>query len=248
VRQVFAPPLGDAALAELYAYPPGPWLRANMVASVDGAGSLDGVTRGLSSDADRRLFALLRTLADVIVVGAATVRAEKYRPVRPHELRPDLRADRAPTPPIAVITSRLDLDPASPLISEAPASARTIIITTDRAPADRRAALDGPAEVIVAGRESVDLKAAAAALAERGHRRMLAEGGPHLLAQIIEAGLLDELCLTLSPVLAGPNGGRIVTGELPASTPHYLDLASVLEDDGYLLCRYTRKRPAVNGG
>ncbi len=93
----------------------------------------------------------------------------------------------------------------------------------------------------MAGEDAVDLKAAAAALAERGHRRMLAEGGPHLLAQIIEAGLLDELCLTLSPVLAGPNGGRIVAGELPASTPHYLDLASVLEDDGYLLCRYTRK-------
>jgi len=242
VRQIFAPPPGDAALAALYAYPPGPWLRANMVSSVDGAGSLDGVTRGLSSDADRRLFALLRTLADVIVVGAATVRAEKYKPVRQHELWPDLRAGRAPTPPIAVVTSRLDLDPASPLIAEAPASARTIVITTAQAPAGRRAALDGPAEVIVAGQETVDLKAAIAALAERGHRRMLAEGGPHLLAQIVEAGLLDELCLTLSPVLAGPNGGRILTGELPASTPRFLDLASVLEDDGYLLCRYTRKR------
>jgi riboflavin biosynthesis pyrimidine reductase len=241
VRQIFAPPPGDADLAALYAYPPGPWLRANMVASVDGAGSLDGVTRGLSSDADRRLFAVLRTLADVIVVGAATVRAEKYKPVRPHELRPDLRAGRPPTPPIAVITARLDLDPASPLITEAPASARTIIITTAQAPAGRRAALDGPAEVIVAGEERVDLKAAVDALAERGHRRMLAEGGPHLLAQIIEAGLLDELCLTLSPVLAGPAGGRIVTGEPAASTPRDLDLASVLEDGGYLLCRYTRR-------
>jgi riboflavin biosynthesis pyrimidine reductase len=240
VRQIFARAPGDADLAALYAYPPGPWLRANMVASVDGAGSLDGVTRGLSSDADRRLFAVLRTLADVIVVGAATVRAEKYKPVRPHELRPDLRAGRPPTPPIAVITARLDLDPASPLITEAPASARTIIITTAQAPAGRRAALDGPAEVIVAGEERVDLKAAVDALAERGHRRMLAEGGPHLLAQIIEAGLLDELCLTLSPVLAGPAGGRIVTGE-SAGPPHYLDLASVLEDDGYLLCRYTRR-------
>jgi riboflavin biosynthesis pyrimidine reductase len=241
MRQIFAPPLRDADLAPLYAYPPGPWLRANMVSSVDGAASLAGVTKGLSSAADRRVFALLRTLADVIVVGAATVRAEKYKPVRQPELWPDLRAGRPPTPPIAVITARLDLDPASPLLAEAPASARTIIITTAQAPADRRAALDGLAEVIVAGQESVDLKAATAALAERGHRRMLAEGGPHLLAQIVEAGLLDELCLTISPQLAGPAGGRILAGELPASSPHPLDLAHVLEDDGYLLCRYVRK-------
>ena len=93
----------------------------------------------------------------------------------------------------------------------------------------------------MAGQDSVDLKAAIAALAERGHRRMLAEGGPHLLAQIAEAGLLDELCLTISPVLAGPDGNRILAGPLPASSPQPLALAHVLEDDGYLLCRYTRK-------
>ena len=103
-----------------------------------------------------------------------------------------------------MITGQLDLDPSSRLISTAPAWARTIIITTAQAPADRRAALEGLTDVIVAGQDTVDLKAAVAALAERGHRRMLAEGGPHLLAQIAEAGLLDELCLTVSPVLAGP--------------------------------------------
>ena len=241
MRQIYAAPLGDAELASLYAYPAEPWLRANMVASADGAASLNGVTKGLSSTADKRLFALLRTLADVIVVGAATVRAERYAPVRQHELWPDLRPGRSPTPPIAVITARLDLDPSSPLIANAPAGARTIIITTAQAPADRRAALEGQAEVIVAGQQSVDLKAAIAALAERGHRRMLAEGGPHLLAQIAEAGLLDELCLTISPVLAGPDGNRILAGPLPASSPKPLALAHVLEDDGYLLCRYTRK-------
>ena len=95
MRQIFAAaPLGDADWAALYAYPSGPWLRANMVSSVDGAASLDGVTQGLSSKADRRLFALLRTLADVIVVGAATVRAENYAAVRQHELWPDLRPGR----------------------------------------------------------------------------------------------------------------------------------------------------------
>jgi len=243
VQKIFAAaPLADTDLAALYAYPPGAWLRANMVASVDGAASLDGVTQGLSSAADRRVFALLRTLADVIVVGAATVRAEKYAPVRQHELWPDLRAGRAPTPPIAVITARLDVNPDSRLITEAPPSARTIIITTAQAPADRRAALESRAEVIVAGQDQVDLKTAITALADRGHRRMLAEGGPHLLAEIAAAGLLDELCLTVSPVLAGPAPGRILAGSSDvAIPPQPLALAHVLEDNGFLLCRYTRK-------
>jgi riboflavin biosynthesis pyrimidine reductase len=239
MRQIYtASDLRDSDLAVLYAYPPGPWLRANMVSSADGAAHLDGVTRGLSSEADRHLFALLRTLADVIVVGAATVRAERYAPVRRHELWPDLRPGRTPTPPIAVVTARLDLDPASRLIAAAPASARTIVITTAQAPADRRAALDGLAEVIVAGLETVDLKAAVAALAERGHRRILVEGGPRLLAQIAAAGLLDELCLTIGPLLAGPGANRILAGARSAIPPQPLTLAHVLEDDGCLFCRY----------
>jgi len=239
MRQIFASrDLRDTDLAGLYAYPPGRWLRANMVSSADGAANLAGLTSGLSSEADRHLFALLRTLADVIVVGASTARAERYAPVREHELWPDLRAGRTPTPPIAVITARLDLDPASRLIASAPPSARTIVITTAQAPADRRAALDGLAEVIVAGQETVDLKAAVAALAERGLRRMLAEGGPHVLAQIAAAGLLDELCLTIGPLLAGPGSGRILAGPQPAASAQPLTLAHVLEDDGFLFCRY----------
>jgi riboflavin biosynthesis pyrimidine reductase len=247
MRQIFASAdLSESNLAALYAYPSGPWLRANMVSSADGAAHLSGVTSGLSSEADRRLFALLRTLADVIVVGAATVRAEKYKPVRQHELWPDLRPGRNPTPPIAVVTARLDLEPSNPLIESAPPSARTIVITTAQAPADRRAALDGPAEVIVAGPETVDLKAAVSALAERGHRRMLVEGGPHLLAQIATAGLLDELCLTIGPLLAGPGADRIVadvplSGTGPIVPPQPLTLAHVLEDNGHLFCRYLRK-------
>jgi riboflavin biosynthesis pyrimidine reductase len=242
MRQIYtAAGLRDTDLAALYAYPPGSWLRANMVSSADGAAHLDGMTRGLSSDADRHLFALLRTLADVIVVGAGTVRAERYAPVRQHELWPDLRSGRTPTPPIAVVSARLDLDPSSRLIAEAPPSARTIIITTAQAPADRRAALDGPAELIVAGRETVDPKAAVAALAERGHRRMLTEGGPHLLARIAEADLLDELCLTIGPVLAGSGASRILAGPTSVMPLQPLILAHVLEDNGFLFCRYTRK-------
>jgi riboflavin biosynthesis pyrimidine reductase len=246
MRQIFTSrDLRDADLTGLYAYPPGPWLRANMVSSADGAASLGGVSSGLSSEADRHLFALLRTLADVIVVGAGTARAERYAPVRQHELWPDLRPGRTPTPPIAVLTARLELDPASRLIASAPPWARTIVITTARAPVDRRAALDGLADVIVAGQETVDPKAAVTALTERGHRRMLVEGGPHVLAQIAAAGLLDELCLTIGPLLAGPGADRILAGPPPSGTgpaasAQPLTLAHVLEDDGFLFCRYTR--------
>ncbi len=241
LRQLFPVCAADPDLAALYAYPDGLWLRANMVSSADGAASANGLTAGISSATDRRVVSLLRTLSDVIVAGAATVRAERYERVRTRELWRDLRAGRTPTPPIAVVSARLDLDPDSPLFAAAPPHARTIVITGAAAPADRRAALARQADVIVAGDETVDLKAAVAALAERGHRRLLAEGGPHLLAQLVEAGLMDELCLTISPLMAGPGASRIVAGALAAGSPVPLTLAHVLEDDGFLLCRYTTK-------
>ncbi len=248
LRQLLPSCLDNPDLAALYAYPDGRWLRANMVASADGAANLDGASAALSSHTDRRLFALLRALSDVIVVGAATVRTEHYKPARTQEPWSYLRDGRTPTPPIAVVTARLDLDPASRLITEAPAYARTIVITTTDAPADRRAELARHADIVVAGEETVDLKAAVSALAERGHRRMLAEGGPRLLAQLLEARLMDELCLTTGPLMAGPGASRIVAGALPTVPPLPLTLAHVLEDDGFLFCRYTRKRSLFKGG
>ena len=241
LRQLLPSCRDNPDLAALYACPDSPWLRANMVSSADGAANLDGASAGLSSDTDRRLFALLRALSDVIIAGAATVRTEKYKPARTQEPWRYLRDGRPPTPPIAVVTARLDLDPASRLITEAPQYARTIVITTAQAPADRRAELARHAEVIVAGEETVDLKTAVSALAEHGYRRMLAEGGPHLLAQLLEARLMDELCLTIGPLMAGPGASRIVAGALPATPPLPLTLAHVLEDDGFLFCRYLKK-------
>jgi len=246
LRQLFPVASDDPDLAALYAYPGGGWwLRANMVSTADGAASLAGVTAGISSDADRQVFALLRALADVIVVGAATVREEKYKPARVPEAWRDLRKGRAPTPPIAVVSARLDLDPEGPLIAGAPPHARTIVITTAQAPAGRRAELARRTDVIEAGDATVDLRAAVGALAERGHRRMLTEGGPRLLAQLLEAGLLDDLCLTVGPLMAGPGPSRIVAG-VPgagpaAPLPLPLTLAHVLEDDGFLICRYVKK-------
>jgi riboflavin biosynthesis pyrimidine reductase len=242
MHQLFPLAADSPDLPGLYAYPAGPCLRANMVSSADGAASLGGATKALSSEADRHVFALLRTLSDVILVGAATARAEHYNPVRPRELWRHLRAGRSATPPIAVVSGRLDLDPQSALITAAPADARTIVITTAQAPPDRRAELSARADVIVAGEQAVDLKAAISALADRGYQRVLAEGGPHLLAQLAEARLMDELCLTIGPLMAGPGASRIVAGS-PAAGPQELTLAHVLEDNGFLLCRYTRKAP-----
>ncbi len=161
LRQLFPIAADQPDLPALYAYPDGRWLRANMVSSADGAATLErpdaGPRRQIPTGG---VFALLRTLSDVILVGAATVREEKYKPARPRELWSHLRDGRPPTPPVAVVTRRLDLDPDSPLIAAAPPHARTIVITIAQAPADRRAELARHADVIVAGEETVDLQAA----------------------------------------------------------------------------------------
>jgi riboflavin biosynthesis pyrimidine reductase len=255
VRQIYPEPaiLTDRELARRYSYPAGAagwpyWLRANMVTSLDGAATVGGRTAGLSGQADQQVFAMLRALADVIVVGAGTARLEGYRPVRPGQEGARwtwLRDGRSPSPPVAVVTRRLDLNLESPLLTASPDHARTIVITTEAAPPGRRAQVAATAELIIAGRESVDIAAAITALAGRGHRRILTEGGPYLLSQIIEAGLLDDLCLTLSPLLAGPGADRIVAAagplrELAGVDARQLHLAHVLAEDGQLLCRYVR--------
>jgi hypothetical protein len=135
-------PPAESALAALYAYPDpaaraAPWVRANMVASADGAASFDERSGGLSGGADRTLFKVLRSLADVIVAGAGTARAERYRPVRDGEVWPRLRQGRTPTPPIAVITRGLSVSADDPLLTKAPEWARTIVLTTQAAPRGR---------------------------------------------------------------------------------------------------------------
>lgn len=228
--------LDDAALARLYAYPEPRWLRANMVASADGAGFLDGRSAGLSSDADRRLFGLLRALTDVVLVGAGTARTEQYKPARRRPEFAALRDGRPPAPPIALVSRKLDLDFTTPLFTAAPPDARTIVITCAEAPDDRLAAAARAADLIVVGDLVVDLSEALSALRARGLGRVLCEGGPHLLGEIAAAGLLDELCLTVSPLLAGPGPGRITAGAPFPAQP--MQLAQVLAADGVLFCRY----------
>ncbi|HEY1915665.1 MAG TPA: pyrimidine reductase family protein [Streptosporangiaceae bacterium] len=231
--------LDDFELAQAYAFPRERWLRTNMVSSADGAGALDGLSGGLSGTGDKRVFGILRVLADVVLVGSGTAEAESYKPARPRPALASLRAGRPATATIAVISGSLDLDLASPLFADAPPDARTIVITREKASQELRAATAKVADVIVAGTDKVDLAAALNELADRGLSRVNCEGGPHLLAQIAAAGLLDELTLTVSPTLAGPGSGRIVAGA--AFAADRMTLAQVLTEDGYLFCRYLMK-------
>ncbi|HEV3464694.1 MAG TPA: dihydrofolate reductase family protein [Actinomycetota bacterium] len=196
-----------------------PAVRLNMIASVDGATTLGGVSGGLGGRADQALFALLRSLADGVLVAAGTVRAEGYRPS---------------VTPVAVVSRSLRLDWQAPFFT-API-ARPTLVTVAQAPADRRARAAEVAEVVVAGDRDVDLAVALAALAERGWGQVLAVGGPTLNGQLARAGLLDELCLTLSPRLAGGDAKRILDG--PALADAGLRLCSACEQDEFLFLRY----------
>jgi len=238
MRLIHPEPSDEVDLARAYAYPAGPCLRINMVASADGGTWLKGLSGELSGRGDRQVFWVLRGLADVIVAGAATVRAEGYGPVRPRPSWTALRQGRPAVPPVAVITRGLDLDLSGPLFTEAEPGARTIVITCEASPRERREQAARCAEVIVAGDERVDLALALRELAERGLSRVLCEGGARTNAQLAAAGVVDELCLTVSPLLIGGDAARVLDG--PSSFTH-LRLAHVLEDEGFLFTRYVRR-------
>ncbi|WP_329168134.1 pyrimidine reductase family protein [Streptomyces sp. NBC_01267] len=233
-------------LAEAYAYPPpatgdAPWLRANMVSSLDGAAQHEGRSQAISNQTDMRIFGTLRALADVVVVGAETVRLEGYRPARAREAFAERRAaaGQGPAPAIAVVSASLDLDFSLPLFT-APL-VPTLVITGAGAPADRvGAARRAGAEVVIAGDASaVDPARAVRELAALGFRRLLTEGGPRMLGQFVAAGVLDELCLTLSPMLTSGDAQRIAGGP-GLAVPERFALASLLEEAGFLFARYLR--------
>ncbi|HLR83547.1 MAG TPA: pyrimidine reductase family protein [Nocardioidaceae bacterium] len=230
------------ALADAYAYPDGrTWVRANFVSTLDGAATgANGVTDSISPAVDRTVFALLRTLCDVILVGAGTTRHEGYEPVRPDEVDGDLRETLglAPVPPIAVVSASLELPDA--LIEPPSYAPRTIVITAESAPTDRLAAVRERCDVVVAGAHTVDTEQIRGALSERGLNRILCEGGPSLFGALIEADAIDELCLTLAPRLAADGAPRIATGTV--AVDRRLRLGHLLYEDDVLLARYVRDR------
>jgi riboflavin biosynthesis pyrimidine reductase len=195
-----------------------------MVAGLDGTAAVGGRVAALSTAPDQELFRRMRQIADVVLVGAETVRREGYGPVRlSDEAREQrLRAGRPPVPPVAVVSRSLDLDWTAKVFVDAPDDARTHVITCAAADPVRRARAEEVATVVVAGDERVEPAAALQALAGIGHRVVLCEGGPTWLGELVAADRLDELCLSVSPVIGGdplpvsvtPPGAGLATFEL----------------------------------
>ncbi|MEU3661532.1 pyrimidine reductase family protein [Streptomyces sp. NPDC032940] len=228
-------------LAAAYAYPEGVRLRANMVSTLDGAAQHDGRSQPISCAADMRIFGTLRALADVVIAGAETVRQEGYRPARARAEFAELRqaAGQDPAPVIAVVSASLELDFDLPLFTSP--LVPTLILTGAAAAPDRIAAAErAGARVVIAGDGvGVDPARAVRELAGLGHTRLLTEGGPRLLGQFVAAGVLDELCLTVSPMLTAGDAQRIAGGP-SVEVPRRYALASLLEEEGFLFSRYRR--------
>ncbi|HEY7431587.1 MAG TPA: pyrimidine reductase family protein [Streptosporangiaceae bacterium] len=227
-------------LLSLYLTPPGRRLvRVLFIASLDGAAEVAGTSEQLGGELDRQLIGTLRAICDGVLVGGGTLRQENYRAVRPLAARRAWRTANGRTefPRLVVVSSALDLDPAQAAFANAPV--RPVVITHAGADAARRRAIAEVADVLVRGDDQVDIAAALADLRSTyGLHHLLCEGGPTLFGTLHAAGLVDEVCLTISPVLAGSGAGRIIAG--PAGALTQLTLKHALAADGYLFLRYTR--------
>jgi 5-amino-6-(5-phosphoribosylamino)uracil reductase len=215
-----------------------PWVALNMVASVDGATAVDGVSGGLGGPADKAVFRALRGVADWILVAAGTVRSERYGPPKtPPELQA-ARVDRGQSalPRIAIVSRSLDLDPDLPIFADG--APRPLLLTTADAPDAQVERLRPLADVEVVGAESVEPGAALAVLAGHGAATVLCEGGPSLNGQLIAAGVVDELNVTFSPLLVGGPSERVARG--PQAAGLDLELAHLWQDGAVLLARYVR--------
>lgn len=212
-----------------------PTVRVNFVSSVDGAVTHDGRSGGLSDAADKRHFELLRRVCDVVLVGAGTVRKEGYGPMRVSDESARWRVanGRMEHPVFAIVSGSLDVEPDSNIFTQAPV--RPIVFTTTRG-ADRAEGFAEVADVVIAGTEHVPGADIVAVLHERGLPSVLCEGGPHLFGSLLEAGVVDELFLTVNPSLEAGVAGRIAAGEL--SHPASVSLARVFASGSTLLLRY----------
>lgn len=228
--------------ATLYPWPSEPWLRTMMVMTLDGATTgVDGLSGTISGPADKRVFMETRRLSDAVLVGAGTIRAERYRPmlVKAEWQEARAAAGLAPAPQLVVVSGSLDLPWEEPMFRES--ALRVIVATTntvDDAALERARA---HAEVVAFGEDSVDVRALVASLHGRGLGRIVCEGGEALLDTLVRADLVDEMDVTISPVLAGggyldapaTDARDLVSGEYPR-----FDLAHQFVDEGFTFCRF----------
>ena len=234
--------VAPGAAVEDHGYRPAPTgVRANMIFSADGAAGFAGRAGPLSCPADYQLLLALRAYADVVLVGAGTARAETYGPVQlsAEHRRQRLELGLSPEPPPIAVVSQSGRLPETML----GASPRPILVTSAQAAHNNPAVDDLHCDVLVCGEDDVNITEAVAQLRSRGRGRVLCEGGPTLLDELVAADLVDELCVTLAPVLAGCQPLGQATA--PMATPTRMRLEQTLVDDGgYLYLRY--RRPDVS--
>jgi riboflavin biosynthesis pyrimidine reductase len=231
-------PLSPYASTERTPVAGGCWVMANMVAGLDGSAAVRGRVGALSSPRDKELFERVRALADVVLVGAETIRRERYGPpTLPSDLAAARRSAGRSQPRLAMVSGSLNVDPTLPLFTDAVDGQRPIVVTTARSDRSR---LDGlPVEVIVAGEARVDLATTLSELGRRGLPLVLCEGGPQLLGELIGADLLDEYFLTLAPVVGGDRLPVVDTSAMRELRS--FRLAHVAEEESSLFLRYLRE-------
>lgn len=218
-----------------------PRIRVNFISSADGAVTLGGRAGGLGGPTDRRLMGVLRAMADVVLVGAGTVRVEGYGGLglssadlawrREHQLPEN--------PRLAIVSNLLDLEPASPVFSQA--ETRPLIVTNENAAPARHAAFAEVADLVICGDEAVDLHAMVNECAARGLFQILCEGGPHLFGYLLEDDLVDEVCLTLAPRFLAGTTNRIAISERELDRQFAL-VSTLHDEDGFVFLRYARLR------
>jgi len=244
--QIFPSPVDNIDTVATYASDdrPGPdgrpWVMCNMISSVDGGIALDGVSGGLGGPADKDVFRAIRGVADVIIVGAGTAIAENYRrPQTPSDIQAArIERGQSALPRIAIVSKSLRIEPDHRVFDE---TARPLVITSASAPAGRRGELADVADIIVAGDDAVDLPSALSQLAHLGAAVALLEGGPTLNGAFVDADLLDELCLSFSPMVLGGSGPRVVAAS-NNRVPQPMRLVRTLHQESFLFHRYVRDR------
>jgi riboflavin-specific deaminase-like protein len=239
--------LDGAALVELYRYPAledRAWLRSNFVTSLDGAISgADGRAGSLNTESDHHVFALHRALADAVVVGAGTARQEGYRAVDLASWQRELRAQEglAPFPTLVIISASAEIDPEVGSAADGDGGP-VMIITTPGKPADQLQALRAAGvAVVVSETGALDLATVIDQLAGAGLARVLCEGGPTLHGRLLAAGLVDEMSLTLAPVVVGGQSTR-TTGGVAMGSANFALRFALIADDGTLFTSYRRER------
>lgn len=235
--------LTDEQVVVAYPWPPGRrWVRAMMVTTLDGAAAgPDGLSGSISGDADQAVFAAVRRQADAVLIGAATLRDERYKPMRAKEEDAEARREQglAAAPRLVIVSGSLKLPWSEPVFSES--TLPPLILTGTNADPAALARVPGTCEVVTLAGDTVNAAAILDAMEARGLRRIVCEGGPTLLHELVAAELLDEADITVSPVFTGTNTSPQTPGLREVAE---FDLAQVLTADGFLMARYLRASKA----